>query len=366
VRLPRPGRDALRAWLASRAALLALMALAEWLQARHGVGTAPLRPGDTGFFVWDSYWYREIAAHGYATAEAIRFFPLVALPARVLAPLGALAAGIGVLVVSNLSALAYAEGVARLTRAELRDESAARLAPWLVLVNPAAFVLVLGYAEATAGLLAVWCFWALRRGRWGSAAAAAFLGGLTRPVGVLLALPALVEALRGLRGAPRGEVARRALAVAAAPLGCAAYLGWVGLTRGNPLLPFQVQQEDNLRNGVLVLPFEALGRAWHALLGNGRPADALHFFWVPVVLVLLVVVWRRLPLSYALWSTAIVVLAVGTPRLASLERYSLSAFPLIMVAALPRSRGARIVTLMVCCVAYAGYSVLAFTHRYVP
>src|SRR3712207_7766522 len=46
----------------------------------------------------------------------------------------------------------------------------------------------------------------------------------------------------------------------------------------------------------LVLPFEALGRAWHALLGSGRPADAMHLFWVPVVLGLLVLVWRRLPL----------------------------------------------------------------------
>lgn len=359
-------QEALRAWLVSRAALLALMALATYLQARHGFGQAPLRAGETGFFVWDAWWYAQIAAHGYVAEEALRFFPLTAMPGRVLAPFGPLAAGIGVLAVANVAALAYAEGVARLTRAELASEEAARFVPWLVLINPAAFVLVLGYAEALAGLLAVWCFWALRRGRWGSAAVAAYLGGLTRPVGVLLAVPALVEACRGLRDVRGRELAARVLAVAAAPLGCASYLAWVGVTRGDPLLPFEVQQADNLRSAVLVLPGEALGRAWHAMLGSGRPADAFHLFWVPVVLGLLVLVWRRLPLSYAAYTTLIVLLAVGTPRLGSFERYSLSAFPLIMVAAEPRSRRARAVTLVVCCCAYAGYSVLAFAHRYIP
>jgi hypothetical protein len=196
---------------------------------------------------------------------------------------------------------------------------------------------------------------------------AAFLGGLTRPVGLLLALPALVEACRGVRVAPRREVAARALAVAAAPLGCVAYLGWVGLTRGDPLLPFTVQQRtEGLRHGTIVWPGEGLGAAWQAVLGHGHIWDALHLVGVPVAVWLLVLVARRLPASYTVYAAALFVLAVGTPKLASFERYALAAFPLIMVAAALRPASARIVTFVVCCSGLAGYSVLAFAHRYVP
>ena len=356
-----PSRDTLRAWLVSRGTVLVAMAFAGWLTTRYGWGHPHLRPGASGFFAWDADWYRDLAAHGLDDGEGLRFFPLVAVPAMPFALLGAVPAGVALVAFVNACALAYAEGVARLTRWELGDERAARLAPWLVLLNPAAFVLVIPYAEALAGLLAVWCLWSLRRAAWGAAALAAYLGGLTRPVGLLLALPALVAVWRA-----GGSRVSRALAVAAAPLGCATYLAVVWAVRGDPLLPFEVQQRSDLRSETLTLPGEALGRAWHAMLGSGRVTDALHLFWVPVVLVLLWLVWRRLPAVYGAYATPLVLVALGTPRLASFERYSLAAFPLIMVAAASRPRSVRLVTWIVCCCALAGYSVLAFAHRYVP
>ena len=362
-RLPRPGADALRAWLVSRAAVVLLMAFAEYLQAMHGYGRTPLRPGDSGFFVWDGDWYRRIGAFGYVSDEALRFFPLVALPGRLVSPLGYAAAGVVLIAVVNVSALVYAEGLARLTRFELGDDTAARWVPWLTLLGPVAFVLVIGYAEATAGALAVWCFFALRRRQWLSAAAAAYLGGLARPVGVLLALPALVEAARSVGFVSRRELAARLLAVAAAPLGCATYLAWVWLTRGDPLLPFSVQQRGHLRSGVLTWPGEELARA---LRLEGAVTDVLVLAWVPVLLWLLVRVARRLPASYTVYTAAVLLLTFGTPRLASFVRYALAAFPLIMVAAALRSRSGRFVTLVVCCSGLAGYSVLAFAHRHVP
>jgi hypothetical protein len=295
----------------------------------------------------------------------LRFFPLVALPGRLVAPFGAFAAGVAVLAVTNVSALFYADGIGRLTRLEL-GEGAGRVAPWLALLNPASFVLVLGYAEATAAALGVWCFLALRRRAWGVAAGLAFLCGLARPVGLLLALPVLVEAVRGLRLTPRREVVARAVAVAAAPLGCAAYLLWVWVARGDPTLPFDVQQAGDLRSAVLVWPGEALGRGWPALRGDGQVVDALHLLGVPLAVGLFVLVARRLPASYTAFSAALLVVALGTPRLASFERYALAAFPLIMVAAALRPRSARIVTWIVCCSGLAGYSVLGFAHRYVP
>jgi hypothetical protein len=275
--------------------------------------------------------------------------------------LAAPVAGAALLVVASASALVYADGLARLTRHETGDAAAGERAAWLALVNPVSFVLVAAYAEALAAALAVWCLLLLRRRAWLAAAAVAFLGGLARPIGLLLAVPALVEAWRP----PRTDLWRRALAVVAAPLGCAAYLGWVGLTRGDPLLPFTVQQNSDLRGSVLASPLTGLVRAWQAL-PDGRVVVALHLVWVPFVLGLLWLVARRLPASYAAYAGAIVFLAVTTPQLASFERYALSAFPLLVVLATIRSRPGRAALTTVCSFGLAGYGILAFAHLYVP
>jgi hypothetical protein len=357
---PRVSAAAVRAWLLSRAAVLALLALATYLQVRHGYGAPPARPGATGLYAWDGGWYRDIAAHGYRGAgrESLRFFPLYPLLSRAFTPL----------VVANVSALLYAEGLVRLARADW-PEVAGRAA-WLGLVNPASYVLVLAYAEATAAALAVWCVYALRRRRWWLAAVLALLAGLARPIGPLLALPALVEAWPGRRAAWRSlrarELAARLAAVGAAPLGTALYLAWCKAAYGDALLPFRVQQEGDLRGGLVANPLRALGTAWRAAVDGGPVVTALHLLWVPLAVAGLVLVARRLPVSYAAYTAAVLVLAVGTPRLASFERYALAAFPLVLVAAGVRSRLGRVTVGVACGLGLAGYSILALSGRYVP
>jgi hypothetical protein len=360
---PRLSAAAVRAWLVSRAVVLALVALATYLQVRHGYGNPPARPGATGLYAWDGGWYRDIAAHGYRGAgrESLRFFPLYPLLSRLLTPL----------VVANVSALLYAEGLVRLAGHEWPSAPgvAARSA-WLGLVNPASYVLVLAYAEATAAALAVWCVYALCRRSWWLAALLALLAGLARPIGPLLAVPALVEAWPGHRAAWRSlggpEVAARVAAVGAAPLGTALYLGWSRVAYGDALLPFRVQREGDLRGGLVTWPGRALGTAWRALLAGGPVPTALHLLWVPLAVGGLVLVARRLPASYAAYTAAVLVLAVGTPRLASFERYALAAFPLVLVAAGVRSRLGRVTVGVACGLGLAGYSMLALTARYVP
>ena len=350
-------RQALRAWLVSRAAVLALMALATYLQARHGYGRGPVHEGASGFFAWDGWWYREIAEHGYRDPESVRFFPLYPLLGM---PFGRFAGAV-LVVVANVSALAYAEGLVRLTTLELGERAGERV-PWLALVNPAAFVLVIAYAEAPAAALAVWCFYLMRRSSWLAAGGLAFLAGLARPIGLLLAAPLLVEALRGRRTDPW----RRVVAVAAAPAGCAAYLLWCQLARGDAMLPFSVQQRSELRGGVLGGPWDELAKAWRALLDLGPWNLALRLFWIPALVALLVVAWRRLPLAYAAYAAAILLLALGTPRLASFERYALSAFTLLMAAATLRSRLGWVEVRVSFAATLALYSILGFVNRYVP
>jgi hypothetical protein len=359
---PRVAPPALRAWYVSRGAVLALMALATWLQVRHGYGRAPVRPGGTAFLAWDGDWYRDIATSGYDSPDAVRFFPLYPMLARPFAPLGPVAVGVVLVAVANAAALAYAEGLVRLARLELGETAAGRV-PWLALLNPAAFVLAIAYAEALAAALAVWCVYALRRQRWLLAAALGFAVGLARPVGLLLAVPALVEAVR-VRS--RAGLVPRALAVAAPPLGCAAYLLWCRVAWGDALLPFRVQQRSELRSGVLTLPTREIARAWRALLELGPWNLALRLVWIPVLLALLAVTARRLPASYVLYAAPILLVALGTPRLASFERYALSAFPLLLAAASLRSRLVAVTLGASWSLALGLYAILGFANRYVP
>lgn len=338
------------------------MAVATYLQIRQGLGTPHVRPGATGFFAWDGGWYRDIGASGYDETAGLRFFPLLSLVGRLFSPLGAGTVGVVLVLVANACALAYAEGIARLTAFELGDARAAGRAAWFALVNPAAFVLVLAYAEAPAAALAVWFFYGIRRGRWLPAAGLAFLAGLARPTGMLLAVPALVEAARGWAS----ETVRRAVAVLAAPAGCAAYLLWVEVARGDGALPFRIQQEADLRGGVVTGPWPAVREAWLALQERGPWPVALKLVWVPVVLALFLVAARRLPLSYTAYAAAVLFVALGTPHFTSFERYSLAAFPVLMAAASVRTRAVSAALFGLFGVAMAYYATLAFANRFAP
>jgi hypothetical protein len=332
------------------------MALGTWLNVRHGVGNPHVRPGATGFFAWDGGWYRDIAAHTYGGVprEGLRFFPLLPLLGNRLG-----GSGVAVVSVANVAALAYAEGICRLTSAELSDEAGQRAA-WLALLNPAAFVLVLAYAEAPAAALAVWTLYLLRRRQWWWAAALAFLGGLARPIGLLLAIPALLEAVRGRRAAR--DTLARVVAVAAAPLGCLSYLVWCGVTRGDPWLPFSEQSRADLRGHAAVWPLPALREAVSSALHAGPVGVSVRVLTVPLAVWLLVRCARRLPLSYTAYAAAILVLAIGTPHLASFERYAASAFPLLMAASTFRSRWVWVVAV----VPMVALGLLSFVNVYVP
>ena len=227
---------------------------------------------------------------------------------------------------------------------------------------PPAFALTWAYAEALFIALAAATMLALRRQRWGWAAALGFAAGLTRPTGVFLALAAFVEAGRGERQRRVREVGPRAVAVAAPLAGAACYLWWVGHVFGDWKIP--IDRQNELRGGISN-PIIRLGEAASDLLHGD--VDGLHFPFAVALIVLAVVVWRRLPLSYALFSTAIVVTSLAAGNLNSIERYGLNAFPLIMALALVTpSRLAERVTVVVSAVGITWMAALAWLAVYVP
>jgi hypothetical protein len=354
-------------WLLARALVVAGLALARYLFDHFGHGPRPY-PLRAGLFAWDATFYREIAEHGYhAVGEAgLRFFPLLPLLARGLGPVFAGHDEIALLVLANVSALAFGGLLHRLVVRETGDPDLARRAVWWGALLPPLMVLALGYAEGPFLLLTVGVFLALRSQRWEWAAGLGLLAGLCRPVGVLLALPAAVEVARGWSAAGGWDRVRGAVAVVGAPIGTASYLVWVGLTRDDPLLPFRVQQDPGLRGGVRD-PLSSLVHAARMLSGGDQLGSGLHLVWAIVFLGLLVVVARRLPASYTVFAAASLLLFLSGSNLDSFERYAAATFPLAIGAALvTERREVETAAFALAGGAMVGYSVLVFLGSSVP
>ena len=360
---------ALPGWVAARVVVLGALGLAH-VVADKVDSRLPGFAGrlSRGLLSWDGRWYLDIAERGYAALpdESLRFFPLYPLSGRALSPLFAGRTGLALIVVANLSALALGALVHRLCMLETADEALARRASWLVALVPPFFVMVMGYAEPVALALSVACFLGLRQRRWGWAALAGFLAGLTRPVGVLLAVPAAIEGARGLRGAAARERAWRALPVVAPFAGAATFLAWVGSRFGDAWLPLDVQNRAHLRGG-FANPLVTVVRTARDLLGGEVGLNGIHLPWVLVAAALAVVACRRWPASYGVFALVTLAAALGARNLGSFERYAFGAFPLVLAAAsLTAAPWAERLALSVSASLLAGYATLAFLLYYVP
>jgi hypothetical protein len=324
-----------------------------------------------GLLGWDAGFYEQIARVGYGPLgrQSLRFFPLVPLLTRAVAWFPGVSDGAALIVVANVGAFGATVLLFALVRRETGQGDVARRSIWFLSLAPAAFVLVMGYAESVFLCLAIGCFLALRRGEarpnFALAALLGFGAALTRPLGVLLALAIAVELVRWwvrLGVGPR----RVGLAACVAPLlGVAAFLGWADHVVGDLWAPLRVQLESSHHGGLS----DPLVTLWDDARGvlHHHVGTALHVPWIIAALVLLVVCWRRLPASYTLFAAAAMALAVAGTNLDSFERYALSTFPLVIAAALV-VRGPRLerAVLALLSAGLAGYALLAFLNIFVP
>jgi hypothetical protein len=367
-----PLREALLPFLLARVVVLGALGLAHFIVDR----THPSTPGvaarvHAGLLGWDAGWFESIAREGYAPLghQSLRFFPLVPLMTHAVAWLPGVDDGAALILVSNVAALVATALLFVLVRRETADTDLARRSIWYLSLAPAAFVLVMGYAESVLLCLFLGCFLALRRGEdrpnFALAGLLGFGAALSRPIGVLVALVIAVELIRWwarLRPGPR----RVGLIAVAAPfLGLAAFLGWADHVVGDVWAPLRVQLESSHHGGVSD-PFTTLFDDARGLVHH-HVGTALHVPWVLLAVVLLVVCWRRLPASYTVLVLAILGVALAGANLDSFERYALSAFPLVIAAAVlvrgPRLERAALVLLSA---GLAGYALLAFLNLFVP
>lgn len=351
-------------WLTARVLVLIGYCAAFAMSDRLVPGARPSQLTE-GLIAWDGTWYRDIAAHGYGTLdhEGLRFFPLFPLLGRAMAFVTFGRHDAALILIANVASLAMVVAVRRLVLFERGSNSLADRAVWMVCLFPGAFVLAWGYAEALWMLAAVVVVWAVRARRWGWAIVAGVCAGATRPLGVVLVVPVVVEALRVWRTARTDERAWSIVAVLAPLAGAGAYLLWVQSKFGDALLPFTVQ--DSLRGNSD--PFTRLWHGFGQLFGPERLADGLHIPIAVAFLALTIVTFRWWPVSYGLFALAMVTIALSAQNLNSLERYGLAAFPLALSLAVLVSRPAfERVTTTVLAGAMTAMCAMAWTGTYVP
>ena len=351
-------------WLTARAVVLSAFVLARYLHR-----TTHFRKHYEGVLGWDADWYRRIAVHGYAAMphEALRFFPLLPLLARLGGRLPGASVGVVLLVASNSGAVVYALLLHRLALREGLTAAAAQRLVWVVALTPAAFVLVMGYAEPLSGATAVGIALLVRARRWWPVVPLGLCAGALRPTGCVIGVFIAVEAARSFRGTSGRELLARACAVLAPFGGLVAYLAWVGARFGDPFAPFTVQTAVGLRGGTLVSPVAATSAAVRGLASGQVPTQAPHLAWLLGSIALAVLCARRLPPSYVAFAAAIIGLGATARDFQSFERYAAGAFPLLLAAASLRMGAARATAAAVVAGALlAAYTLLAALHLYVP
>ncbi len=354
-------------WLLTRVLGIASLVLSRRIFDEVGSGARPVTLAN-GLFTWDGGWYRAIAAGGYDAVphEGLRFFPLYPLLGRWMsAPFGS-APDVALLAITAAASLAFLVLLARIVRLETGDEDLARRSVWLACVVPPALVLVLGYSEALLMVLAAASFLGLRTRHWGRAAVAGYLAGLSRPLGVLLVVPGAVEAVRAWPTSTTRDRARALLAVLAPVAGLFTYLAWVGRRTGDLLDPLHIQEDPSFRGGFSD-PFSTLWRTGRALVGGDQVGTGLHLPWALLFVALVVVVGRNLPASYSAYAATGLVVALSGHNVASLERYALTAFPIVVGGAmLLRRPSAERTVLVLAAAGFVGYAILTFLGAFVP
>ena len=296
-------------------------------------------PGTTldAFGRWDAHWYLDLAARGYelrgplaSVQSNVAFFPLYPWAVEALnALLPSAGRGEGPLylcaiAVSNAAALLGLWLLWRLAREVTGDDDAASRTVLYALLFPTGFILSAPYPESLFLLLSVGALLASMRGRFLLAGGLGLLLALTRPGGVLVAVPLAWLALTQ-SGSRRGA----ALLASSLPgLGLALHAAQLWRVTGDPLALFHAQAPWGRS---LVSPWQTLlhPRDFHAWLG---PVEAAVLALVAALSAWLLV--RRETRALGLWAMVSLVPVLLSGTMLSSTRFAAVIFPTFLALAM--------------------------------
>jgi hypothetical protein len=337
----------LLAFLITRLGILAVAYFSTPIIADSNVPPYHLRPDNILLDVlgsrWDTGFYLSIATEGYryqgVPLPSVAFFPLLPLAIRagMLLTGDPLVAGI---FVTNLALLGAMILLYRLVSLSA-DTSTAERSVWYMLIFPVSFFGSAIYSESLFLLTTIGAIYLARQHRWGPATLVAFLAGLTRLMGILLAPVLFIEWFVRLRQAgdsPRPPI-WGLVASLGAPLGTSIYMLYLQLGFGD-LLAFRQASANWGR--LPRSPLETISElfthpaeGWLSVIFAGR----IHLDnWFDFITVIIFITFGIYLLVKKRWSFAAFVLlgasmAISSGLLMSQRRYMWVLFPAFILLA---------------------------------
>lgn len=340
-----PARAILLLFLATRLVLVLVTYFGSILLTAPKYSSIPV---DSAFFTswnhWDAANYVRIAQYGYQTRYDVAFFPLfpllISLVAHLLGSWSYLTVG---MLISNAALLGALFVLYQLAADSGGDQVARRTVLYLS-IFPTAFFFFVAYNESLFVLLTVSVFLTLRRQQWWLAGVLGLLAALTRTAGVFLVVAYLYELwiVRERLLVSRRRLLFGFLPLLLIPLGTALYCVYCWHIRGNPFA-FATLQYHWSRH--LSWPWEGIWQSlfqlfWNQPFGSFYQAHVLLDFGATLAFIVLVVLgWRKLRLSYTLWAVLLMLsmllnASVSQDPLMSDQRFVLEVFPAFITLAM--------------------------------
>ena len=276
---------------------------------------------------WDAQYYLRIADDGYSSDDATpSFFPLFPVLMRLVAAVTGQNSLFGSLVVCTIATF-WALVFLYLLAADLIDETTARYSVIYWVIFPTGYYLFGGYAEPILVACALSSLYFARQQRWWLAGVFAIGATLARPVGFLIVVPLVIE------GWLAGQSLRKRLTIlipmaGAIVIAMGTWMLYLHIAFNDALL--WVHAEEATWHRVFVI----LGQTvfWtiqNIAVGRGPTmTNVIDLILTCIVAVALVMAWRKLPLSFAVYG----VLMVLVPLL----NYAQGVFTLMPMAAAGR------------------------------
>ena len=311
-------------FLATRIILLITGYLSHTLN--HGRSFASLADLMGMWNVWDTYWYLGIAQSGYTTATNsvgmanYAFFPLYPTLIRLVS----LVTGdylLSGLIVSNVCLLIACVYLYKYVAYDTDETTAMRSVKYLFLF-PTAFIFSAALTESLFLALALICLYYAKKGNWQVAGIIGFFVALSRPPGVIIALPMAYEYLKryGVR-TPRPDF----LLLLLPPIGLSVYAAYNFYLTGDPLAFMHIQATWG---GRLTLPPIEV---WRRLTIESGWAVAGTIYTI-VALALMVICIRKVDFTAWLFGVLLILIPLFTPQSSySMIRYVAVVFPLFII-----------------------------------
>ncbi len=332
----------------------------------------------TFWYRWDTPHYLFIAENWYVPSGEeqvfIVFFPLYPIALRFLGMLIGDYYISGILI-SNISLVIALYFLYKLIEIDFEEDIALHSVKY-VLIFPVSFFMSIVYTESLYLLLVVLTFYYLRKNIWFLAGIFGFLASLTRNMGVLLMVPAIIEYVVSVNGikSKKSIDFKSALKrlrwqwvyILLIPSGTLIYIIINKSVTGDWFAFIEYQKDHWSQNFGLI--WENMKMLFVNAL-TWEPRDRLVLwgsqivvFWALVVIILLYS--KKLRCSYLVYAGVSIFFAYSPTWLLSGPRYLSVVFPIYIVLALASRKKTADFTISLLCILFLVLFVLAFTRGY--